>query len=433
MLEQSPLSGIVSAMTRAVLPARFAEPPPLGLVRMRGLALGLLLVMAVLFFVARAFQGRHPAFGYLQAFAEAAMVGGLADWFAVTALFRHPLGLPIPHTAIIPRNKDRIGDTLAGFLRANFLTPPVVARRMRRVDVASAIGRFLAAPPERGRLWKGGSRLIADVLESLDQKRLGGMVKSALGDQLRALDISPMLGQALTAAMAQRRHVPLLDALIRWAHRALAANEGMIRDMVHERAGALLRWTGLDETLANKIIDGLNKLAVEMARDPDHPVRARAEEALDLLAYDLQHDPKMRARVMRMKAEILDNPAIEQWWLSVWEQARVGLLRMVRQPDAALAGQFGDALRQLGETLQRDPRLRHTINRFARRAAVGLAADYGDGIVRLVSETVRGWDAGTITRRLENAVGRDLQYIRINGTLVGGLVGLLIHAVDVLV
>jgi uncharacterized membrane-anchored protein YjiN (DUF445 family) len=258
------------------------------------------------------------------------------------------------------------------------------------------------------------------------------MVKTALADQLRALDIAPMLGQALTAAMAQRRHVPVLDAVIRWAHRALAANEGMIRAMVHERAGALLRWTGLDETLANKIIDGLDKLAIEMARDPDHPVRARAEEALELLAYDLQHDPKMRARVMRMKAEILDNPAIEQWWLSIWEQARVGLLRMVRQPDAALAGQFGEALRQLGETLQRDPRLSKTINRFVRRAAVGMAADYGDGIVRLVSETVRGWDAVTITRRLENAVGRDLQYIRINGTLVGGLVGLVIHAVDVL-
>jgi uncharacterized membrane-anchored protein YjiN (DUF445 family) len=419
-------------MTRAAFSARAVEPPPAALVRMRLVALGLLLAMAVLFFVARALAARHPAFGYVQAFAEAAMVGGLADWFAVTALFRHPLGLPIPHTAIVPRNKDRIGDTLAAFLRTNFLTPPVVARRMRRVDVAGAVGRFLAAPPERGRLWKGGSRLIADMLEALDQQRLGGMIKTALADQLRALDIAPMLGQALRAAMAERRHEPVLDAVIRWAHRALAANESMIRDMVHDRAGALMRWTGLDETLANKIIDGLDKLVTDMAENPAHPVRVRAEEALELLAYDLQHDPAMRDRVMRMKAELLDNPAIEQWWLSIWEQARTGLLRLVRRPDAALAGQFGDALRQLGETLQQEPRLRATINRFTRRAAVGLAADYGDGIVRLVSETVRSWDTVTITRRLENAVGRDLQYIRINGTLVGGLVGLVIHAVDVL-
>ena len=241
-----------------------------------------------------------------------------------------------------------------------------------------------------------------------------------------------MIGQALHAAMAERRHVPLIDALIRWAHRALAANEGMIRDMVQERAGALMRWTGLDETLANKIVNGLDKLARDLARDPDHPIRQRAEEALELLAYDLQHDPKMRARIMRIKAEMLANPAVEQWWLSMWEQARAGLLKMVRRPDAAMSGQFGDALRQLGETLQREPRLRMTINRFVRRATVGLAADYGDGIVRLVSETVRGWDTGTVTRRLENAVGRDLQYIRVNGTLVGGLVGLVIHTIDVM-
>ncbi|TPG43593.1 DUF445 domain-containing protein [Sphingomonas koreensis] len=399
---------------------------------MRLVATGLLVVMAVLYVVARALDARHPAFGYLRSFAEAAMVGGLADWFAVTALFRHPLGLPIPHTAIVPRNKDRIGETLAAFLRDNFLIPPVVARRMRRVDVAAAIGRFMSAPPEQGRLWRGASRLIADMLESLDQERLGGMVKAALAGRLREMDIAPMLGQALRAAMAQQRHVPLLDGVIRWAHGALAANEHLIREMVHDRAGSLMRWTGLDETLANKIIDGLDKLAADMADNPAHPIRAKAEEALELLAYDLQHDLRMRARVMTMKAAILDNPAIEHWWVGIWEQARAGLLKMVRRPDAAMAGQFGDALRQLGETLQSDPRLRATINRFVRRAAVGMAADYGDGIVRLVSETVRGWDARTVTRRLENAVGRDLQYIRVNGTIVGGLVGLVIHAVDVL-
>src|SRR3546814_10121345 len=173
------------------------------------------------------------------------MVGGRAEWFAVTALLRHPLGLPIPHTAIVPRNKDRIGTTLASFLRANFLTPAVVARRMRRVDVASAIGKFLAAPPERGRLWRGASRLIADVLESLDQERLGGMVKGALAGRLREINVAPALGRALKAAMKEDRHVPLLDAGIRWANALLERNEVLIRSMVHERSGSILRWTGL--------------------------------------------------------------------------------------------------------------------------------------------------------------------------------------------
>ena len=400
---------------------------------MRWIATGLLVVMAATFLAARAIGPVHPAVGFVRAFAEAAMVGGLADWFAVTALFRHPLGLPIPHTAIIPRNKDRIGETLAAFLRDNFLIPGVVARRMRRVDIAAAAGRWLASPQgTQGRLRAGASRLAANMLEAFDQQRLGGMVKVTIGQRLRALDVAPLLGQALTAAIAEGRHAPLLDGIVRWAAKVLAANEPMIRAMVHERAGSVMRWTGLDEKLSNKIIDGLDHLLHDMAADPEHPLRAKAEEGLATLADDLQHDEKMRARVEALKAEIIENPAMQRWLDGLWEQARAAMLRIARDPDAALAGQFGDALRQLGTTLQEDAMLRATINRFVRRTAVGMAADYGDGIVRLVSETVRGWDARTITRRLENAVGRDLQYIRVNGTLVGGLVGLLIHGIDML-
>jgi uncharacterized membrane-anchored protein YjiN (DUF445 family) len=413
-------------------PPRTSEAPPAGLVRMRWIAGGLLIVMAATFLVARQFDDRYPALGFVRAFAEAAMVGGLADWFAVTALFRHPLGLPIPHTAIIPRNKDRIGTTLAAFLRDNFLVPGVVARRMRRVDVAGAAGRWLANPPGGdGRLRRGAARLAAHMLEAFDQQRLGGMVKAGIGQRLRALDVSPLLGQALTAAIAEDRHLPLLDGIVKWGARLLASNEQLIRQTVHDRAGAVMRWTGLDETLSTKIIDGLNGLLSGIAEDPEHPLRAKAEEGLAALAHDLMHDAVMQARVAAVKSEIIDNPAMQRWLDGLWEQARGGMLRIARDPDKLLAGPVGDAIRQLGATLEKDARLRMTINRFVRRAVVGMAADYGDGIVRLVSETIQGWDAGTITRRLENAVGKDLQYIRVNGTLVGGLVGVLIHAVDV--
>lgn len=403
------------------------------LVRMRRLATGLLIAMAALFLAARALAPLHPAFGFVRAFAEAAMVGGLADWFAVTALFRHPLGLPIPHTAIIPRNKDRIGDTLAAFLRDNFLVPGVVARRMRRLDLAASAGRWLASPAGGdGRLRQGASRLAADLLDAFDQKRLGGMVKGAIGQRLRALDIAPLLGQALDAAMAKDRHVPLLNGIIRWAGRTLEANEHLVRAMVHERAGSIMRWTGLDETLANKIIDGLDKMLGDMAEDPGHPLRAKAEEGLAKLAFDLQFDDAMRARVEALKIEMIENPAMQRWLDGLWESARQSLLRIARDPDSGRTGALGEALQQLGTTLQQDARLRATINRFARRAAVGTAASYGDSIVRLVSETIHGWDARTITRRLENAVGRDLQFIRINGTIVGGLVGLALHLIDLL-
>lgn len=404
------------------------EPAPPGLRRMRFIATGLLVAMAAVYLAARHYEPGYPAVGFVRAFAEAAMVGGLADWFAVTALFRHPLGLPIPHTAIIPRNKDRIATTLANFLRDNFLVPSVVARRMHRVDVATAAGKWLAQPPgSSGRLRRGASRMAASLLESLDQEQLGGMIKGAVANRLRQTDIAPLMGQALGAAMKEGRHTPLMDGMLRWLAKIIDQNEALIRKMVHERAGSIMRWTGLDETLANAIIDGLYKLVADVAEDPGHPLRAKVEEGLEKLAFDLQFDIPTRMKVEEFKADLLDNPALARWIEGMWEQARAALLRVARDPDAALAGKLGDALRQLGETLQNDPRLSHMINRFVRRAAVGTAADYGDGIVRLVSDTVRGWDARTITGRLENAVGQDLQYIRINGTLVGGLVGLVIH------
>ena len=408
------------------------EPTNPALVRMRIVATGLLVLMAILFLVSRTLVGVHPAIGFIRAFAEAAMVGGLADWFAVTALFRHPLALPIPHTAIIPRNKDRIGDTLAAFLRDNFLQPSVISRRMRRLDVAGAIARWLTDPPEGagGRFRSGASKLVAQVLEGLDPARLGGRVKAGIGAHLRRTEVSPILGQLLKAAIAERRHAPLLEAAIRWAAATLAANDHLVRAMVHEKSGSILRWTGLDSTVADKLISGFDRLLAEMAEDPAHPLRLKAEEALDRLAWDLQYDRRMRERVEGMKNDLLANPAMQRWLDGLWEQARGALLNIARDPERAMAGKLGAVLRQLGETLVHDPRLSHTINRFVRRAVVGIAADYGDGIVRLVSETVRSWDADTITRRLENAVGRDLQYIRINGTIVGGLVGLGIHTVD---
>ncbi|MEZ5655240.1 MAG: DUF445 domain-containing protein [Sphingobium sp.] len=401
---------------------------------MHAVATGLLLAMAALFVAARWLADVHPAAGFVQAFAEAAMVGGLADWFAVTALFRHPLRLPIPHTAIIPKNKDRIGEALATFLRSNFLVPHVVARRMKRLDVAGAAGRFLAHPGEglAGRLRQGASRLAADLLEAMDEERLGGMAKTALKQRLSALNLAPLLGQALEAAMREGRHEPVIDNGIRWAAHMLDAQADMIRDMVHQRAGKIMRWTGLDETLANAILDGLLKLLMEMEADPQHPVRQRALEGMERLAWRLQNEPEMQAKVARIRDEIVANPAMQRWIDGLWEQARAGLLKAARDPDAMMAGRLGEVMKQIGASMESDAALKTVINRFARRAVVGLTASYGDGIVKLVSETVRGWDASTVTDRLERTVGRDLQYIRVNGTLVGGLVGLAIHTIDVL-
>lgn len=398
---------------------------------MRLVATCLLVLMAVLYAVTRRYEGLHPALGFVRAFAEAAMVGGLADWFAVTALFRHPLGVPIPHTAIIPENKDRIADTMAAFLQTNFLTPQVVARRMGAVNAAAAMGTFLADP--RGgesRLRDGAAGLVADVLESLDPDELGGLAKGALRAQLEKLELSPLLGQLLGAAIADGRHMPVIESLIRKAAETIETNEPLIQATIHERANTILRWTGLDEKLANAILDGLYKLLAETLVVPDHPLRRKIEDGLATLAHDLIHDAAMQARVEQMKQEVLANPAFARWLDALWERGRTRLLQMVRNPSGALAGQFGASLAELGQALQQDVRLQSLVNRFARRTMVGVSTRYGAQIVRLVSETVKRWDARTVTDRIEGAVGRDLQFIRINGTLVGGLVGLLLHALD---
>jgi len=410
--------------------SRFNPAQP-GAQGMKVVATGLLVVMAAVFLVARAFEQQYPWLSYVKAFAEAAMVGGLADWFAVTALFRHPLGVPIPHTAIIPRNKDRIGEALASFIKENFLIPAVVARRMQRLDVAGAAGRFLQTPAGQGtRIRAGASRLIADIFESLDDERLGGIVKGAISSRLRTMEISPLLGHALASAINEDRHVPMLEAAIRWTARALDANEQLIREMVHKKANWVLKLAGLDATLADAIIDGLRKLTVEMSTDPAHPVRLKIEEALAQLANDLQTRPETRERVETIKEQLLDNKSVSLWLDTLWQRGREAIIRAARNPDAVLAGKLGEILKSMGGTLEKDARIRGAINQFARRAVVGMAASYGGSIVKLVSETVRGWDAQTVTNRLEAAVGRDLQYIRINGTLVGGLVGLILHLID---
>jgi uncharacterized membrane-anchored protein YjiN (DUF445 family) len=304
---------------------------------------------------------------------------------------------------------------------------------MRNIDVAGAVGRFLQTPASEGtRIRAGASRLIADIFESLDDERLGGIVKGAVASRIRKMEVSPLLGHALASAINEDRHVPMLEAAIRWTARALDANEPLIREMVHKKANWVLKLAGLDAKLADAIVDGLRKLTLEMSTDPAHPVRMKIEEALAQLANDLQTRPETRERVEAIKEQLLDNRSVSLWIDAVWQKGREAIIRAARNPDAVLAGKLGEVLKSMGTTLESDARIRAAITQFTRRAVVGLSASYGSSMVRLVSDTVRTWDARTVTERLEAAVGRDLQYIRINGTLVGGLVGVVIHLLDTL-
>ncbi len=396
---------------------------------MRLAATLLLLTMAAIFAASLYWRGAHPALPWVQAFAEAAMVGGLADWFAVTALFRHPLGLPIPHTAIIPANKDRIGDSLATFLKDNFLTPAIVARRLEEVDIAGAAARWLAADrtPAPGKR-RGWGPLVARLIEALDQRVIGDLVREAATERLHAVQLSPIVADAIDTTIDKRRHEPLIDSAIRWGVATLDDQESMIRGMVAERTNWFLKLVNVDTQVSSSLIEGMRKLLREMADDPQHPLRRRIAESLRAYAFDLRHFPEAQARIEGLKEDLIANPAMGQWLQGLWDSARTSLVASLTNPDAIAPGKLAFAMKALGNRLADDAPLRAAINLHLRRAAVGLVNDYGDEIVSLVSTTVRGWDARTVTDKLETAVGRDLQFIRINGTVIGGAVGLAIHA-----
>lgn len=394
---------------------------------MRLVATGLLVAMALLFVVTHNIASEAVWLGYVQAFAEAALVGGLADWFAVTALFRHPLGLPIPHTAIIPKNKERLADNLASFLQANFLTPAIVARRLAAVDMAGAVGRWLAAPRVSRTRGGGFARFAVQILDAADNQAIGGLVRHGIASNLEKLDIAPLLGRILDRSIDEGRLQPLFDSAIQWGARILDENEYLIRGLVHERTQWLLRLAAVDERLANAIINALRKLLGDMAADPDHPLRTKVIISLKDLAFDLQYLPETKERVERFKQELIDNPELGRFLDGIWLNLKDAARAALKDPQQALGGRMGEGLRSLGTTIGEDEALRRSLNKYGRRAVTGVVADYGEEIVRVVSDTVKSWDTETVTDRLERAVGRDLQFIRVNGTLVGGLVGLVLH------
>lgn len=374
-------------------------------------------------------QAIHPGFLWLKSFAEAALVGGLADWFAVTALFRHPLGLPIPHTAIIPRSRDRIGETLARFLRENFLVPPVLMRQVVPLDTARLIADFLSgaarAPGEAAALRQTTVRLMDELLATDAAAEIAARLKKGSLDQLARANVAPLLGRLLEAMLAEDRHVPLVDSLIASVARALRSQEGLVRDMVHERTAWLLTLVKVDERIADALLNGLYALLSDMAADPHHPVRRRAGRALVRLAWALRHAPKTQAKVEDLKRELLANPALSHWIDGLFHQARRSIERFAAEGGDALAASAARALRD-------EAGLRRAVNDITRRAILGVVARHGDAIVGLVSATIHKWDAATITDKLESAVLRDLQYIRFNGTLIGGAIGVALHAMLVL-
>jgi uncharacterized membrane-anchored protein YjiN (DUF445 family) len=391
-------------------------------------ATGLLFLMAGIYIAATIWLHTHPALGYVQAFAEAGMVGALADWFAVTALFRRPLGLPIPHTAVIPNNKDRIAETLSQFIVTNFMARDLVAQRLEGSDLALGLAKQMADPTTAEKVADGVVSSLPPLLDTLDDARFSQFLRRALEGQLDEVRIAPLLGGALDILAQQGRHQDLVDAAIVEAWRALAENETAFRTRVRERTGWLWRLAGVDVQASDAIIAALRETLAEIAQKPDHPMRARITEAIARFADDLRQSAATQEKVEAIKAEVLNHPAVVRYLEDLGRHAKQALRAAAEDKTGKLRDSLTRMITSLGETLAQDKDARAAVNTRLRGLIAELAGRHGPDVASLVSDTIKSWDTRTIVEKLEQSVGRDLQYIRINGTLVGGLVGLTIHA-----
>jgi len=403
------------------------------LARMKAIAIALLLGAAATYVFATLMEPRHPGWGYLASAAEAAMIGALADWFAVVALFRHPLGLPIPHTAIIPANKDRLGRRLAEFLDWHFLTRERVDEALTRWDMAGQVSGWLNDPGHAARLARGIVAATPDVLATLDRQPVRTWLAGLAQRLLRELDLATLGGQAIEALTGQRHHQRwldgLLDELAAWAARE-DVQERLTEVLARELAQ--LRYVGLDQVAARlatrKLVAALTRTLEEVAADPQHAWRHRFDAWVEQAAARLQQDPEWQSQIAAWRDAWLDQPRwqepVEAWWH--------GFVQRLRE-DAGAEGSPLQAhvltlLQALGRQLEDDQTLRTGLNRQARAALLSTLDRSRPAIVDFVSERVQAWDADEMSAVLENHIGRDLQFIRINGTLVGALVGLVLHA-----
>lgn len=392
----------------------------------------MLCAAALLYVAATALESRHAAWSYVAAFAEAAMVGAIADWFAVVALFRHPLGLPIPHTAIIPANKDRIGAKLAGFICNNFLSTPQVLAKLAQFDPAARLADWLSRPDRAEKL---AEHLIAAVrygLSAFDDARVRDFLGRMASAGLNQVDISRLAGQALDALTADGRHQALLDDVLVQVARVVEGDE--VQERITEaiaREIKALRYVGLDQVAAKlatrKIVDAVARTIGDMAAEPEHPLRLRFDVFMAGFIERLKSDPAFQQRGEAIRAELLAHPALGDYLHGLWSELLGWLHDDLAKTDSSIRLRIVAMAGTLGARLRADEAMRRWINEQIVDAAPRAIERYREDIRRYIVERVAEWNADEMTNELERHIGRDLQFIRVNGTLVGGLVGLAIH------
>jgi uncharacterized membrane-anchored protein YjiN (DUF445 family) len=419
----------------AALPGRAlsAPLPPLDeatkrkqLARMKGRATGLLLVATAVWIASSLLVSRYPWLAYLRATAEASMIGGLADWFAVTALFKHPMGIPIPHTAIVAARKDQIGRSLGNFVSRHFLSRDVLATRLSSLHVAEHLAKWLAVPENSRTLARHAATGLANGARMLADEDVQELIDRVIEERIRKTEVAPLLGQMLSLLTAGDRHQELLDEAIGLLARAVDQNQELIRERIEEESPW---WVpGLvDDRIHRKIVTGLDHTLTAVRDDPDHPLRRRFDDALANFVRKLNESPEVRARAEKIKLEILDREAVRRFSSSIWDDAKAALFRYADAPNAFAPTAIERGLVSLGEAVSRDEALLARIDALIADVALHLVDRYQGEVAQLIAQTVTSWDPEVTSDRVELAIGKDLQFIRINGTIVGGLAGLAIY------
>ncbi|KAF1685425.1 DUF445 domain-containing protein [Pseudoxanthomonas broegbernensis] len=420
------------------------DPRPAQLRRLKAIAVAMLLAMVAGFVLAH-LMGNQGAWAWVAAFCEAATVGALADWFAVVALFRRPLGLPIPHTAVIPRGKARIADSLAAFVRDHFLEPRALLARLEVFDPAARLGQWLARPEQSQRLARMARGWALQALDLLDERAVRQSIQEFVLARLDAWDAAASAGDVLGLLTADGRHQALLDEALRRLGRHLddagvkrRTAELLVKHARREwpRLVGTVDWVkpvegiadGLAERIAHALLEELN----EILQQPEHPLRRDYERWLQDYIARLRHDPALAAKAEAIKQDLIDHPGVQEYVRGLWDRIHTALRRDLESEDGVLAGHVERSLAGLGQALGRDEALREAINQHVLGGAEKLALRLRGGVTDHIAQTVKGWDERHLVRELELGVGRDLQYIRYNGTVVGGLIGLALHALIVL-
>ena len=395
---------------------------------MKRRATALLVIAAVVFVVARLLEPRFPWLGYLRATAEASMVGGVADWFAVTALFRQPMGLPIPHTAIIPARKDRIGRSLGGFVQRNFLSRDVVASRLAAVRAGEHLARWVSQPENARLISRHVAAGLAGATRVMRDEDVRDAIEKHLLGRIRATRVAPIIGNALSLLTAGDRHQELLDRAIVLVARFVSENEELIRDRIRAESPWWIP-ERVDDKIHDKIVSGIERTLQDVSINPDHPLRGRFDHALDEFIERLRTSPEVIARAEQIKGEVLDSPAVREYSRGLWDDVKHRLVRYAERSDDEGPGAVERGLVALGNAVLADPTLMAKVESWITEMVLYAVEQARDEVAHLIEHTVAAWDPDDTSRKIELQIGRDLQFIRINGTLVGGLVGLLLYSI----